>query len=493
MDSMYSPTASLSKQLSVRVAWYTGILAIVLSLGITLVVAKSFSNTQSGAVAAAVVATVGEAERLHFSDNAAEIACTSLRARLEQKGVPVSRVAWIGHDGKFKCGDEESVPVELARSAELAGTSVTKGNWAAMRTIDGGVIMVAQPNTVQWRALLVLLAWLVVFSVILSVVLARRWAHRLVGQHTQRIGTAVEALSNRNFEARIGPIDAPNEIVLLTQAFDALGEALATFVVRTRAQVKALEDAHGQLLQTREELILAEKMASVGRVSAGLAHEVGNPLAAVLGMMDLLRGGVDDAEERDELMRRCALELERINRIVKDLLDYARPRDRDLEAVALLPLVEEGIETVRARVDGKDIEIVLAQEEIGELPKVMARKGHLRQVLINLILNAAQAVQESKGDGIIRITGAAEGGWVRVSIEDNGPGISEDDRPRIFEPFFTRRDKGTGLGLAVSQGIIESFDGTLRYRALQAGGSVFDMRMKAWTSEAGFSGDEQLE
>jgi signal transduction histidine kinase len=257
-----------------------------------------------------------------------------------------------------------------------------------------------------------------------------------------------------------------------------LGEDLARMTERLRADEEELRKRVAEVLRqakdlerAQERLVRSERLASVGRLSAGLAHEIGNPISAILGFQELLlAGGLDEAEQKD-FLERMRKETERIHRVLRDLLDFARPaHDRSASDVASSGDVAEAASDVAALVKPQRAfrDVALTVAVAADLPKVMLAHERLLQVMLNLLLNAADAVGE-RGKVVLRASldeapasgkGAAT---IRIEVEDSGPGVSDDILPKLFEPFATSKEvgKGTGLGLAVCRGLVEAAGGTI--------------------------------
>ena len=242
----------------------------------------------------------------------------------------------------------------------------------------------------------------------------------------------------------------------------------------THQQLGDLRLANEHITRAQEELVAAERLATVGRLAAGVAHEVGNPLSGILGYLSLLRGQPGASAEAREYVDRIETEVHRINGIVRGLLDLGRPPRPTLTPVEVAPLVETSVRLVAAGPDFRGVQVKL---DVAPGLAVLADAGPLSQVLINLLLNAAQAVA---GDGTVRLFARAEQeGPVRIDIVDSGPGIPNEVRPRLFEPFFTTKPggKGTGLGLAVSQSLVRAMGGTLEAGNAPGGGGCFSVRL----------------
>ena len=231
----------------------------------------------------------------------------------------------------------------------------------------------------------------------------------------------------------------------------------------------SLKRQRDDLEQQRAKLERNERMAAIGRLAAGVAHEVGNPLAATLGYIEFLadpRSGL--AEDQRELLARIQQQTERIQRIVGQLLDYSRPTAREPEAVSLARAAEELADTLAADSQVREVQVAVSGDPT---LRALADPGQLAQVLLNLGLNAARAARESdvvEPRIAIRVGDHEGGSWIEV--QDNGPGVPEEVRAQVFEPFFTTRKagEGTGLGLAISQGLIEGMDGSLTLLATDA-------------------------
>jgi C4-dicarboxylate-specific signal transduction histidine kinase len=261
-------------------------------------------------------------------------------------------------------------------------------------------------------------------------------------------------------------------------AFERTGRALEEERARVALQLAELERANRELAGAQESLVRSEKLATVGRLAAGVAHEVGNPLGAVCGYAELARsrlhGGGSTAEVADFLAR-IAAEAQRIDRIVRDLLDFARPADLRLEAVALAPVVEGAIRLAAMQPRARDVSVEVRIAD--DVPPVRADERRLAQVFLNLLLNASDAMD---GGGLVRLAARRDGtAVVVVEVVDGGPGFPSEHLSRVFEPFFSTKapGRGTGLGLAVCHGIVSSFGGEIAAGNAVAGGAVITLRL----------------
>jgi signal transduction histidine kinase len=258
-----------------------------------------------------------------------------------------------------------------------------------------------------------------------------------------------------------------------------MAEELSTEREALVRRLAELEQRTEELKATQAQLIHGEKLASVGRLAAGVAHEIGNPLAAILGLVELLRGGGLPPEQNQEFLGRIQGETERIHRIIRDLLDFAR---RDADAVGadegsdLLEVVGEAVALLRPQKLSKEVAIEVSLPE--DLPKVRGASSRLTQVVVNLLLNALDAMQ---GQGTVNIGVRRDGERCVLVIEDDGPGIAPEIANRLFEPFTTTKPvgQGTGLGLAVSLALVEGMGGTIRASSREPRGARFEVVLQS--------------
>jgi signal transduction histidine kinase len=259
---------------------------------------------------------------------------------------------------------------------------------------------------------------------------------------------------------------------------------------RLEAQVLSLEEANLELKKAREEVIRSEKLSSLGRLAAGVAHEVGNPIGAILGYTNLLMDHAGDDEEAMDYLKRIEKEVTRTNTIVRELLDFSRPSPSEPAPVDVNDLITESTSFLAHQklMESVDIETVLHQG----VGKVWADANQLKQVLVNLMLNAGDAMA---GGGSLTVTAGQvpteqEGvdidesrrERVQISVSDTGKGIASSELNKIFDPFYTTKPpgKGTGLGLAISLRIIESFGGSIHVKSTEGEGSTFTIELPVW-------------
>ncbi|WP_026839902.1 sensor histidine kinase [Citrifermentans bremense] len=275
-----------------------------------------------------------------------------------------------------------------------------------------------------------------------------------------------------------GTVDIPGsqEVAELGDAFNTMVVALREKREEVEANVASLNRANREIIEARNETIRSEKMASVGLLAAGMAHEIGTPLAAIMGYSGILSEEVAGDPEKSDYLRRITEESKRIDRIVRGLLDYARPKGSQREEIEVLQLLEKVVELLEAQGALKLLEVTVEAEP--SLPRLYADPHQLEQLLINLIMNAKDAMPKG---GKLQLKGMKVGGGVAIEVADTGEGMPPEHLPLVFDPFFTTKEpgKGTGLGLAIAARIAESCGGTLTVQSELGEGSRFRLTLPA--------------
>ena len=240
-------------------------------------------------------------------------------------------------------------------------------------------------------------------------------------------------------------------------------------IMRDVTQKKALE----------RQLMHAEKLASVGILAAGVAHEIGNPLSAISGYAQLLDDDRAATGEGREFARAIGEEADRINKIIRDLLDYSRPSPHTGQAVEVNQAVESVLNMFFTQKRLKSSRLEIVRELKPDLPLVVMDKDQLQQLVLNMVMNAAQAM-EQKGGRLTISTGRYKG-LVQILFSDNGPGIDPKSLPLVFDPFFTTKPvgKGTGLGLAICHRIVNQAGGRIKVDSKPGRGTEFAVWLPA--------------
>ncbi len=245
-----------------------------------------------------------------------------------------------------------------------------------------------------------------------------------------------------------------------------------------RKQVQKIEQSERRLMQ-------AAKLASVGELVSGVAHEINNPLGVIVSRVEYLHEEAADSQGQEELAKDLQVigtQAHRIGHIVRDLLDFARPHPLDVRAVEVDAILDPVRRLVEARL--RQSGVTLETDVPEHLPALRGDPDRLKQVLINLINNAADAMPEG-GTICVRAGKIAE--HVRLSVSDTGIGIEEDDLERIFDPFYSKKEgEGTGLGLSVSYGIIRDHRGEIWAESTPGAGSTFHILLPIAERDEGY-------
>ncbi|HET8542476.1 MAG TPA: ATP-binding protein [Anaeromyxobacter sp.] len=280
------------------------------------------------------------------------------------------------------------------------------------------------------------------------------------------------------------PVTWRGELGLLATSFNDMTRSLRT----TKRQLDVLmhdlerqvEERTAALQAAQDQLVRSEKLSSLGKLSASIAHEINNPLAGILTFAKLivrtLEQGAPDEATRRALVKHLLLvqrETERCSAIVRNLLDFARERPLAVKEVNVNLVVEEAIQLLANQIQ---IQGVALEKRLGQVPLVDADFGQLRQACVNVIMNACEAM--ARGGRLVVETGLVGGGaWIELAFQDSGPGIPPDHLSKIFDPFFTTKEKGTGLGLSVVYGIVERHGGKVELKTEVGKGTRVALRL----------------
>jgi two-component system sensor histidine kinase AtoS len=219
--------------------------------------------------------------------------------------------------------------------------------------------------------------------------------------------------------------------------------------------------------QLQEQIRRADRLATLGEMMAGIAHEIRNPLTAIKGFVQYLQE-VDSEEQRQEYMPVIVKEVDRVNRVINELLYFARPNPTQYQVVDISELIAKTLVLVKNKTTTHKVEFDI---ELGEgAYQVEADAEQICQVLLNLMINAIQAIPD-KGRVIVRIW-HENGERIYIEVKDNGSGIKEEELEKIFDPFFTTKPAGTGLGLAVVQRIINAHHGKIQITSDYGKGTI---------------------
>ncbi|MBI3752545.1 MAG: HAMP domain-containing protein [Deltaproteobacteria bacterium] len=468
-------------------------------------------------IAAAIHAYIGEGQ-------AAEAAgLKKFVAALSEKGV-IKDMAVVDDKGKIWFVIGEGLPVNKDEGDSLylikdLNIKMVGGGWfsgvgkellvvsAIKGSASGGFMMFSMPlwdirkEAANFRTLLLFYA---IFDSVIIIAVGAYFFSKNIIRPMSLLKETAENIAGGMLEQRVN-IHAKNEIGSFAASFNTMAD-------RLEEKIRTLERVNKELVAAQEELVRSEKLATVGRLASGIAHEIGNPLGAMLGYVDILKKTINSkkeavSSEEKEILERLGKEIERIDKIVRGLLDFSRPSVQVsgtkgvLQDIDVNKAVNDSVQMFLPQFSGSGILFDMRLSEI--LPHILMDEGMLHQVLLNLFLNAKDAMAgggtitvetgvrcQASGVRVKRrkddLTGydftaerkeTAEQKFVVISVADTGKGIAQEDIGRIFDPFFTTKElgKGTGLGLAVSLGIVQTFGGDIKVKSKAGEGATFEV------------------
>jgi two-component system NtrC family sensor kinase len=275
-------------------------------------------------------------------------------------------------------------------------------------------------------------------------------------------------------------VNSKDEIGFLADSFNRMTANLKSanekLIEWGKTLEKKVEERTKELTKMHSQLMQSEKLASLGKLSASIAHEINNPLGGILIYSHLLLEDTDENSLHYENLKKIVRETTRCKDIVKGLLEFARPKESEKSLININEVLEKSLSIM----EGQELfqNIHLKKTYASALPKIVADSAQLQQVFMNIILNAAEAMN---GNGVLTINSSLseEGSYIEVEFSDTGPGIKEEDKKRLFEPFFSTKDsgKGTGLGLAISYSIVQKHQGTIEVKSEIGKGSTFTVKL----------------
>jgi two-component system NtrC family sensor kinase len=299
-------------------------------------------------------------------------------------------------------------------------------------------------------------------------------------------GTRRVARDDLDVEIRVR---SGGELGLLAASFNDMIRSVRRLEDSLSAMMNGLEREvelrTADLREAQEQLVRSEKLSSLGKLSASIAHEINNPLAGILTFAKLvsrtLADGPPDDAQRTTLRKNLALierETQRCSAIVKNLLDFARERPIQPRPIDARAVLEEALSLVGHQFQTLGIAI---ERDLAPVPDVLADFGQLRQAFVNIAMNACEAMGTS---GRLRVETRVRDGRVEIAFSDTGPGIPPERLSKVFDPFFTTKEKGTGLGLSVVYGIVERHGGTVLVDSEVGEGTTFTIRLPVSEAKA---------
>jgi signal transduction histidine kinase len=357
--------------------------------------------------------------------------------------------------------------VTEGKSAVVAETVIGDAGYfvATTRSAIAPVgLVVTVPRSATYltaRSVLTRLTWIGIALVIVATALTMMIARRL-SRPIEQLSRAADTVGQGNFDVQVD-VSTHDEVAQLARSFNTMAGNL--------------RERDARLRETNVQLVQSEKMAAVGQLSAGLAHEVKNPLAGILGFAQLTRRSLDNPEKISKNLDVIERETRRCTDIISNLMHFSRQEPGERLATNINDAVALAIGLVDHQLGLQRIRI---EKELGSyLPFVFSNANQLQQVVMNLLINAQQAM--APAGGTVKIRTRTAGDKVLIEVEDSGPGVPAELRSRIFEPFYTtkRAGQGTGLGLSVSYGIVRDHGGSISVDDAPGGGARFTIALPA--------------
>lgn len=319
--------------------------------------------------------------------------------------------------------------------------------------IMGAVVYHLNVPNKEWVILGALSFAVMICFILLSVLLV------LVERPLEELMNTMERVRRDDLTARVHFAKRTDDIGKLGKQFNEMVEQLE----RNRAEIEELH---------RREMGRAEHLATLGELAAGLAHEIRNPLAGIAGVVDVMGKELPAESASRAVLADVQNEIVHIQNILNDLLSYARPRPPTFHAANLNTTIEQAVQLARQQVRTRPIQVLFTPNTA--LPSVFHDPALIQQVVLNLLLNGIQAIPR---EGTVEVQLTPEDSQVLICVKDNGRGIPPEALPKIFKPFFTTRKEGTGLGLSLANGIVQSHGGTIEARSTPGQGTQFRIHL----------------
>jgi two-component system NtrC family sensor kinase len=317
------------------------------------------------------------------------------------------------------------------------------------------------------------------------------FTRRFLSRPIEKLIEGTKAVSQMELEQPLNIVGSSEELDELARSFDVMRERLRTAVAEinqfTQKLESKVEERTEQLKAAQKKLVQSDRLASLGQLSASVAHEINNPVSGVLNLAMLMQRMLKDdgvpperLPEFRKYLGQVIGETSRVGRIVSDLLAFSRRGKPQRAPADLNKIVRMTLSLVQHKLKLSNVEVEATMRE--DLPLVPCDASQIQQVVLNLVLNAAEATQNKavdKRQARVTIATRAADGMVHLVVADNGEGIRPDNLARIFDPFFTTKSdgKGVGLGLAVSYGIIQAHGGDIEVRSKVGEGSTFEVTL----------------
>ncbi len=376
---------------------------------------------------------------------------------------------------EFRMADSpvQSISRLLHPEGIVASAPIIRGSdmVGAVRVEFAHDLLVGRARDLAWSAAAVAAFW-IALGQIGAVIFIRRVTQPLV-----RLATAAESLA----EERGGRLEAPEEEDLagLVRAFNHMSTRLEERRDENQRLIAELEE---RVAQKTREVLRADRLATLGGIAAGFAHEIGNSLNVIRGYASVVGRELPDDHEHRADVDAIRREVTRAASLIERFLVFARARSVHPHAQPLEPILREAVEVIGPAAAQARVERAIEVEP--GLPEVTADAELLRQAFLNLCVNAIQAM-EPRGGGRLVARARRDGAGVAVEIQDSGPGMDRETAARVFEPFYTTKANGTGLGLAIVRQAAEAHGGSVEVESAPGQGATFRVRLPAAPAAAG--------
>ena len=293
---------------------------------------------------------------------------------------------------------------------------------------------------------------------ILTLIILRLF-EKIINRPIFNLKNRMEKIQNGDFTSRV-PITKDDEIGDLAKSFNIM--------------ISKLEEANKRIEEFHEKKMeKAEHLASLGEIAAGLAHDIKNPIAGMKGALEIIHDKTDDSDSNKDVFKEVLVQIDKIDRIIKDLLRYAKPKELNIRVVSFSECVDQAVKLAQMQVKNKDIQFV----KNGTNKNIQARldADKIQEVLLNLMLNGVAAIIK-KGTISIEYETKDKKNLV-ITVSDDGAGIKKEFLSQIFQPFFTTKSTGTGLGLSICQKTVAAHSGTLDVKSDEGKGTTFTIRL----------------
>ncbi len=339
---------------------------------------------------------------------------------------------------------------------------------ASVNIEPGWFLLYQRPTNLLYAPLRTFLFEIILANILLGILLfiAAMLIARSIARPIKNLAVAANKISAGELEHQV-PIGGHDEIRDLAIEFEGIRQKLLEsyqdLEQKIEQRTQALREAQAQVLHQ-------EKMASMGILAAGIAHEIGNPLTSISSIVQVIKRKIKDPKLQ-EYLNSILENIDRISRIVRELVDFSRPTGSEFTYVNVNEVIRNAIGIVKYDRRAKQVKFKLNLAE--EAPNLYLVPDQLLQVVLNILINALDALKD--GHGIIEIKTTLNEQYLKISIKDDGQGIAPEHLNKIFEPFFTTKKvgQGTGLGLSVSYGIIKNFKGKIEVKSKLGQGSEF--------------------